>query len=128
MQVMRDLKALSATVRPPKPCTAAEKRELLVGTAKASLAAHKAEETVVQLSQEVRQKREAFLGALAMYENGLATVRLPAEMSHNTSAGMANAFESYASREREADVIAADAEFQWAKAALAAAVRCGSLP
>jgi hypothetical protein len=52
--MMHDLKALSATLRPPKPCSATEKRQLLVGAAKAGLAARTAEDHVLRMSQEVR--------------------------------------------------------------------------
>ena len=53
MQVMQDLKVLSATLQPPKPCTPRERRALLVAEAKAKLHARRTHDSVQHLSEEV---------------------------------------------------------------------------
>ncbi len=50
---MQDLKVLSATLRPPKPCTAGERRALLVAEAKAKFHARRTHDSVQHLSEEV---------------------------------------------------------------------------
>jgi len=53
VQVAQELKVLSVTLQPPKPCTSAERRALVVSRAKAHLHAGKAKARLQRSSQEV---------------------------------------------------------------------------
>ena len=53
VQVMQDLKVVSATLRSPKPCSAGERRALVVARVKAKLHARSTDARLQHLSEEV---------------------------------------------------------------------------
>ncbi|CAL8462876.1 g2410 [Coccomyxa elongata] len=120
-QVMQDLKVLSATLRPPKPCTAGERRALLVAEAKAKLHARRTHDNVQHLSEEVRKLRVDLGTALQAYEQPRSFSTKSALLA-NTSAGAPQSTDEWETDLEEA-VAAADANQQTARAALADAVR-----